>query len=239
MSQGLQLLTDKQLTVFEQQLQDNTSGLLVRVIQSPSGLSRLKYLRSVLYSSVHPIGSKRKIWINRLLYESKRKKKVKTIHGIKMCNVPLLESSSGYDSDEKQYELDGVSSEFNVAMSNKRYRFPAMTAGMSFPVITGDFDDINPLLIVWGDSVKKISGQMALRDIMYIQKGKVTPIAQLSHYPSSHVLSIVTKPVKAFTLTRNETLDIEAPTELDRDKFALAFSTYLCVPIQEDPMGIV
>jgi len=82
--------------------------------------------------------------------------------------------------------------------------------------------------LTWG---KKNSVTISLDRFVCVRKGKTTERTMRNACPSSRLLSIVTKD------PRHESLDIEAPTRLDRDKFAFAFSKFLGVPLEEEVDG--
>ena len=75
--------------------------------------------------------------------------------------------------------------------------------------------------LVWG---KK--NQISIDKFTVVRKGKTTDKTRRNGCPSYRLLSI-------FTSIPNVTLDIEAPTKVDRDKFARAFSRFLKIPLEE------
>jgi kinesin family member C2/C3 len=77
----------------------------------------------------------------------------------------------------------------------------------------------------WG---KKKDVQIALRLFTAVRKGKTTDRARRNQAPSNRILSLIT--IDPY----HPSLDIEAPTVLDRDKFARAFARFLNVPLQEE-----
>ncbi len=77
-------------------------------------------------------------------------------------------------------------------------------------------------VLVWG----KKDIQMPLDRIIAVRKGKATDKARRSTCPSNRIFSIITDdPV-------HPSLDIEAPSQTDRDKFARAFSLFLNLPME-------
>ena len=69
---------------------------------------------------------------------------------------------------------------------------------------------------------------LSLDKFTCVRKGKTTERTLRNSSSSSRLLSIMTN------VRGNESLDIEAPTMLDRDKFASAFSRFLGVPLLEE-----
>ena len=77
----------------------------------------------------------------------------------------------------------------------------------------------------WG---KKKDVQIAVRLFTAVVQGKHTIRARRSPAPDFRILSLLTSD------PHHASLDIEAPTKMDRDKFALAFSRFLSVPLYEE-----
>ena len=78
---------------------------------------------------------------------------------------------------------------------------------------------------------KKNAVAVSLDRFVAVRKGKTTDRTARNGSPSGRLLSLVT------SVRENESLDIEAPTELDRDKFASAFARFLGVPLIEEEEG--
>jgi len=81
--------------------------------------------------------------------------------------------------------------------------------------------------LVWG---KRKDVRIALDRFVAVKKGKTTIRAKKNPLPASRILSLVTDDPFLH-------LDIEAPTQADRDKFARAFSKFLDVPMVEEEMN--
>jgi hypothetical protein len=81
-------------------------------------------------------------------------------------------------------------------------------------------------VLAWGNKKK---WKIPLSQFTAVHKGKTTDRTKKNSYPSSRLLSLMS------TDPHLGSLDIEAPTRLDRDKFALAFSKFLRVPLVEEP----
>jgi len=84
--------------------------------------------------------------------------------------------------------------------------------------------------LVWG---KKKDVQITLDQFLSVRIGKATERAKRNPSPSSRILSLLTRDPK------HSALDIEAPTRMDRDKFARAFSRFLDVPLEGDDSSSV
>ena len=76
--------------------------------------------------------------------------------------------------------------------------------------------------LVWG---KKKDVQIPLTRFVCVRKGKTTERTKRNHAAAPRLLSLLTDDPS------HPSLDIEAPTRLDRDKFARAFSKFLQVPV--------
>lgn len=83
--------------------------------------------------------------------------------------------------------------------------------------------------LTWG---KKNAVIVSLDKFTCVRKGKTTERTMRNSSPASRLLSIMT------TVRGNESLDIEAPTMLDRDKFASAFARFLGVPLFEEDVWV-
>ena len=64
------------------------------------------------------------------------------------------------------------------------------------------------------------------------RKGKTNERTRRNPQPATRLLSLVTDDAN------HPSLDIEAPTKLDRDKFARAFAKFLGVPLEGDDGGV-
>uniref|UniRef100_A0A7S4IAA4 Kinesin motor domain-containing protein n=1 Tax=Odontella aurita TaxID=265563 RepID=A0A7S4IAA4_9STRA len=82
------------------------------------------------------------------------------------------------------------------------------------------------LALTWGNK-KKV--KLGLDRFVCVRKGKTTDRTKRNPCDRSRLLSLITDD------RANPSLDIEAPTKLDRDKFARAFARFLGVPLEADP----
>lgn len=80
-------------------------------------------------------------------------------------------------------------------------------------------------VLIWG---KKKDVQIPLERFLQVRKGKTTARSKRNTAFRSLVLSLITNDPE------RPSLDIEAPTKLDRDKFARAFARFLEVPLIEE-----
>ena len=104
------------------------------------------------------------------------------------------------------------------------------TRQASLPLGLGDVGDIDPAAmstkqmraLTWGNK-KKV--RIPLNRFVCVRKGKTTDRTKRNGHSASRLLSLITDD------PANPSLDIEAPTKLDRDKFAKAFARFLEVPL--------
>lgn len=80
-------------------------------------------------------------------------------------------------------------------------------------------------VLTWG---KKKDVKIPLERFVSVRKGKTTDRTRRNICPSSKILSIISDD------PYHPSLDIEAPTRLDRDKFARAFARFLNIPLEGD-----
>ena len=85
-------------------------------------------------------------------------------------------------------------------------------------------------VLTWG---KKKDIKIPLERFLCVRKGKTTDRSRRNVCPPSRNLSLITDD------PFNASLDIEAPTRLDRDKFARAFARFLRIPLEGDDIRSV
>jgi hypothetical protein len=80
-------------------------------------------------------------------------------------------------------------------------------------------------VLAWG---RKKGSRVPLDHFQCVRKGKTTERTRKNGQPASRLLSLIPDS------PNYPTLDIEAPTKMDRDKFARAFAKFLGVPLEPD-----
>ena len=94
------------------------------------------------------------------------------------------------------------------------------------------------MALTWGNKKKVV---IPLYKFTAVRKGKTTNRTMRNPRHPSRLLSLVTSAGagRSFKGKRHGgmSLDIEAPTKMDRDKFAKAFSVFLDVPLEDDFVG--
>jgi hypothetical protein len=96
----------------------------------------------------------------------------------------------------------------------------------------GDYDPRRNLIkknkrkvLTWG---KKKDVKLPLDRFVCVRKGKTNDRTRRNTSPSSRILSLITDD------SQHPSLDIEAPTKVDREKFARAFARFLDVPLENE-----
>lgn len=90
-------------------------------------------------------------------------------------------------------------------------------------------------VLTWG---KKKEVTVPLDQFTAVRKGKVTDRSKRNPCPASRIVSLITTDIHSVEEQQKAnyypSLDIEAPTRLDRDKFARAFARFLNIPLLEE-----
>ena len=89
--------------------------------------------------------------------------------------------------------------------------------------------DVRRKALIWG---KKKDHKLAIDKFLAVRVGKTTDRTRKNPQPACRLLSIITN-------DKEGSLDIEAPTRLDRDKFARAFARFLRVPLESEDGELV
>ena len=196
--------------MFEQRLTTDELGVAIRKINH-SGKAQLRYVKCVPLRP--PSSSDYTGAIPYLDVDS-------STHRSSFRGDVSVSSRSTSSSRFLERFKNGV---FDVGKKHKS----SGVAGAAIP-----YSDNNSLLkeetslraLTWG---KKNTVTIPLHQFVIVSKGKTTERTCRSTAHSSRLLSIQTQSGRGC-------LDIEAPTRLDRDKFASAFSVFLNVPLQEE-----
>ncbi len=131
-------------------------------------------------------------------------------------------NSGGGDEDGSNAATDGPTNTSTILPQDDKFYTKALT---------------------WGNK-KKILIPLCM--FVSVRKGKTTKRTKRNGSDASKLLSIMIHPKKdagggvhnsGNSSAYHGSLDIEAPTEMDRDKFAKAFSIFLNVPLEENFVG--
>eukprot|EP00804_Cyclotella_cryptica_P006778 CCRYP_019528-RA/>CCRYP_019528-RA protein AED:0.21 eAED:0.21 QI:342/1/1/1/1/1/4/96/1271 len=199
--------------MFEQRLTRDELGVAIRKINH-SGKAQLRYVKCV---PLRPPSSSD--------YEPKDS----------LMTLPYYLDDRSYRGDVSVSSRSTSSSRFLERIRSGMFEksAPAKTGKSALSTLDGQDAAENNLLLkeetnlralTWG---KKNTVTIPLAHFVAVRKGKTTERTLRNASPSGRLLSIVTRSGRGC-------LDIEAPTRLDRDKFASAFSVFLGVPLEEE-----
>jgi len=140
----------------------------------------------------------------------------------------LIKLKKERKSSSRSISSRGSSNSFGII---RRQRSGGSYTSMTGPADNHSIDDDHTekrqtkpqRALVWG---KKKDVQICLDRFTSVRIGKKTERARRNSSIASHVLSLLTND------PNHPSLDIEAPTRLDRDKFARAFAKFLKVPLE-------
>jgi hypothetical protein len=138
---------------------------------------------------------------------------------VKCCSV---------DATELEMDANGFSSNRSVS-SHSRSRFSRFR-DRGFERTESLLQGKMVKVLTWG---KKKEVKLPLERFVCVRRGKTTERARRNICPASRILSLITDDPYC------QSLDIEAPTRVDRDKFAKAFSRFLGVPLEGDDVGSI
>jgi len=215
-NQGLAL--GQEQVLFEQRLCDVNYGVAVRKIHS-NGKSQLRHVKCIPF----------------------RNKDIKSGAGGKKQNM----SFSVPDTPSAKKNASSSRSVTSLmGRIGRRSKASSVTAGNGNGHVNGNAtvntasEETYPqtekqaqkqsMALTWGNKKKVI---IPLYKFTAVRKGKTTSRTMRNSCHPSKLLSLVTSD------KRHGSLDIEAPTKLDRDKFALAFASFLDVPLKDDFVG--
>jgi len=228
--------------LFEQRLCDADYGVAVRKIHS-NGKSQLRYVKCIPYVHKRGRGSKKQHDMSLSVPDSKmnyysssnhhhhhhhqRKnysssKSVTSLMGrISLASKRSKSKASASASASVSASLSGTLNENATVNTSEEMHSRIMTEKQL---------QKQGMALTWGNKKKVI---IPLCSFVAIQKGKTTGRTVRNPCPPSRLLSLVTNDKRH----GHGSLDIEAPTRLDRDKFAMAFSIFLDIPLKDDFVG--
>ena len=242
-------LDDEEQFMFEQRLTQDELGVAIRKI-SHSGKAQLRYVKCV---PLRPPSSSDYL-------EMDLKTNTSVLERKSTLNMPYLDAHARPKPNSDSISVSSKSSTGSRFMERMRNTTSSMgmrrlissggtssatvgegRAGVANGGLKGEKDSSDGLLLqnddkldkslralTWG---KKNAVMLSLDKFTCVRKGKTTERTVRNSSPSSRLLSIIT------SVRGNESLDIEAPTMLDRDKFASAFARFLGVPLVEEESG--
>jgi len=214
--------------MFEQRLCDVNFGVAVRKIHS-NGKSQLRYVKCTAIDNKKNSHRKGRL--------SRRRSK---LQNMSMSVPPEADGLGSLHEHRQQQHQQKISSSKSVtSLKGRRSRgkkYPGIgiinsnastSTSVTGSVLPSD-DRKQNMALTWGNKKKVV---IPLYKFIAVRKGKSTDRTRRNVSHPSQLLSLVTSD------KRNSSLDIEAPTKLDRDKFAKAFSIFLDVPLTDDMVG--
>jgi len=214
--------------LFEQRLCDHNYGVAVRKIHS-NGKSQLRYVKCIPFANANANAS---IGMGA---GSRAGKKQNSAHHNMSLSVPDAHTRKNYSSSKSVTSLMG-----RISLGSKRSksRASASASGSVSGALNGHGHghghgqlQKQSMALTWGNKRKVI---IPLCHFVAVKKGKTTGRTRRNPCDASCLLSLVTIDDKKHG---HGSLDIEAPTKLDRDKFAKAFSVFLDIPLEDDFVG--
>jgi hypothetical protein len=226
--------------LFEQRLCDVNYGVAVRKIHS-NGKSQLRYVRCV--PLVQAAGTK---GVSSTMTATTTTGNRNNKNNNMSLSVPDVgrKKNSASSSSRSVTSLMGRISLGSHRRSNK-YKVTHGDGGNASAVDVVDSKDTRygnhlnlrekqemkqTMALTWGNKKKVV---MPLCNFVEVRKGKTTSRTRKNPCHPSKLLSLLTNDKRH----GHGSLDIEAPTKLDRDKFAKAFAVFLDIPLKDDFVG--
>ena len=216
--------------LFEQRLCEEGHGVAVRKIHS-NGKSQLRFVKCVSI----PKDKLKKMKLAASSYNKNMSNSLPSpgVQATDSSSARSVTSLMGRMNKRKhKSSLYGIGSEDD---SPKSQFSKSITGGRSIhthhttmTTSLGLDDKMFTKALTWGNKKKVL---IPLCKFTSVRKGKTTPRTRRNGCDPSRLLSIVTND------SAHGSLDIEAPTQLDRDKFAKAFSVFLNVPLEDGLVG--
>ena len=204
--------------LFEERLCEDIYGVAVRKINQ-NGKSNLRYVKC-LYADASEVLNLDDSSNNQQHYSSSRSVSSRQSRTSRVSLSRFLNKSSHHRSSNSLVDQDDhrslLESENGTTGNNRSPRSGRVR------------------VLSWG---KKKEVMVPLHMFTAVKKGKVNDRTRRNPCESSRILSLVTTDIHSTTERQQNnsvSLDIEAPTRLDRDKFAKAFARFLNIPVVEE-----
>jgi len=224
-------LDDEEQFMFEQRLTRDELGVAIRKI-SHSGKAQLRYVKCVALRPPSSSDFDERTGLN-MPYGDPHSSRGRppsdaiSVSSISSTGSRFMERMRNSTANMSRRLISGSTSGGSAAPEGR-----ALSVGDSDNLLLTSVDseknDKSLRALTWG---KKNAVVLSLDKFSCVRKGKTTERTLKNNSPSSRLLSIITN------VRGNESLDIEAPTMLDRDKFASAFARFLGVPLMEEESG--
>jgi kinesin family protein C2/C3 len=209
---------------FEQRLCDDIYGVAVRKINQ-NGKSNLRYVKC-LYMDAPEV-----LLLDETNFSSNRSVSSRHSRGSRVSLPRFLGGGSSHRNSNSNTSVDN-----DAHRSLLRENQSNITEDSNNSASNQNNGKVR--VLSWG---KKKDVVVPLDMFTAVKKGKINDRSRKNHSNSSRILSLVTSDIhstnekeKHNSNNNSVSLDIEAPTCLDRDKFAKAFARFLNVPLIEE-----
>ena len=237
--------------LFEQRLCDHNHGVAVRKIHS-NGKSQLRYVKCIPFAStgIHKgsrAGKKQNssnqqqnmslsvpdAHVNTSSYSNPTRRNYSSSKSVTslMGRISLgSKRSKSKASASASGSVSGAQNGYGYANANATVNTNDDTGSRTNTIMTEKQLQKQSMALTWGNKRKVI---IPLCNFVAVKKGKTTGRTSRNTCHPSCLLSLITDDKRH----GHGSLDIEAPTKLDRDKFAKAFSVFLGIPLKDDFVG--
>ena len=212
---------DQEQTFFEQRLCEDVYGVAVRKINQ-NGKSNLRYVRCCWVDASELVEDSQR---NSSSGSVSSRRSAFSLKGLRSSINKSSSDRSLTDRSDQGFFRRGGNNEITTSYNVSSITGSAVASSSSS---VNNRNDDKVRVLTWG---KKKDIMIPLEKFICVRKGKTTERARRNPSPSSRILSLIANDID------NSSLDIEAPTTLDRDKFARAFAQFLNIPLQEGGGG--
>jgi hypothetical protein len=195
--------------IFESKLAEDPNGIAIRKINS-SGKSQLRFVKCIGVSDSSAVSSKKRF---------SSAASIQSSMSLRSGGARSVSRSVGLSTTKKRLHL-AKSATASHGVSRSVVSATTEDDMQSHTLLSSALSKRRRAL-TWGNKTKVAVG---VEKFTCVKKGKSTDRTRRSASPATHLLSVLTDDI-------NISLDIEAPTQSDRDKFAKAFARFLSVPL--------
>jgi len=218
--------------LFEERLCEDIYGVAVRKINQ-NGKSNLRYVKCLFVDApeVHNTDESGSI-TQQNNYSSNRSVSSRHSRSSRVSLPRFL--SKGNSSHHHHHHHHRTSLNTSLDQDDQRSLLESENNSIGNNKISSTQKGGKVRVLSWG---KKKEVTVPLDMFTAVRKGKVNDRTRRNPCESSRILSLVTSDIHSTNVKHHSScvsLDIEAPTRLDRDKFAKAFARFLNVPLVEE-----
>jgi kinesin family protein C2/C3 len=228
---------NQEQALFEQRLCDDIYGVAVRKINQ-NGKSNLRYVKCLYIDAPEVLHFDD---TNSQHFSSSKSVSSRHSRGSRVSLPRFLGGGSSHSHSHRNSgssrSLLGGDNDAHRSLLRENKSNVTEDSSSSNNITSNIQNQSNIRVLSWG---KKKDVTVPLDIFTAVRKGKVNDRSRRNHSNSSRILSLVTSDIHDIHSTNENSnnnsvsLDIEAPTRLDRDKFAKAFARFLNVPLIEE-----